>query len=185
MQHQQHQHQHQHQQQRQPRKEDENASNGGLSADAPEFSVVKAKGNKSGKKNKFSSENFATVELRGPEDLMDKVMELADSIKKLSVKLRTVEGRQGSLQSKIAAADKVLGCTGGAWSAELKRIQALVASMAAPEVSRPAPPEESPPATNSLAQLPTDAPELGCSGGTALQRIAAAATPAPATAEAT
>jgi hypothetical protein len=46
----------------------------------------------------------------------------SSEIRKLQDRVRTLEGRQGALQSKITAADSVLGRTGPSWQQSLQNM---------------------------------------------------------------
>jgi len=48
----------------------------------------------------------------------------AEGLRRVTERVRTLEGRQGALQSKVAALDGVLGRTGAAWAASLKKLAA-------------------------------------------------------------
>jgi len=68
-----------------------------------------------------SSDGAATDSVLDGEGCEDKAV-LLQTLWKMGERIRTVEGRHGILQSKVSALDTVLGRTGAAWVAGLRRL---------------------------------------------------------------
>jgi hypothetical protein len=104
-----------------------------LSVDAPEYLtpalVEQAEQETSKKKKKTNSKkgssghHCAAAAAPKQPHASSHGEDITEILRKLGDRLRTVEGRQGALQSKVAAADTVLGRTGSAWTATLQSFQ--------------------------------------------------------------